>query len=294
MELERYGYTNFSQVLNAKNYGVPQNRERIFMVSILNCEQAYYFPTPLELTNRLKDVLEENVDEKYYLSDKMLEGFMMHNEKHQAKGTGFLFEPTEGEGTAKCLRANAALSPTDNAIIDTTKPIGGQFLEFKNFISRGEQNNSYNRVWKTDGYCGALNCTKEMEVLVPTASKGKKAKIEVVGDLDPNNKRNGGTTRQQNYVIGANGLSMAITAKHIQHEFKVQQVDYRIRRLTERECFRLMGVCEEYIDLIQAAGISRSQQYKMAGNSIVVDVLVAIFRQLLIGNKNAFQQLEIF
>jgi DNA (cytosine-5)-methyltransferase 1 len=69
---------------------------------------------------------------------------------------------------------------------------------------------------------------------------------------------------------------------------------YRIRKLTERECFRLMGVCEEYIDLIQAAGISRSQQYKMAGNSIVVDVLVAIFRQLLIGNKNAFQQLEIF
>jgi site-specific DNA-cytosine methylase len=55
-----------------------------------------------------------------------------------------------------------------------------------------------------------------------------------------------------------------------------------------------MGVCEEYIDLIQAAGISRSQQYKMAGNSIVVNVLVAIFRQLLIGNKNAFQQLEIF
>ena len=43
---------------------------------------------------------------------------------------------------------------------------------------------------------------------------------------------------------------------------------YRIRKLTERECFRLMGVCEEYIDLIQAAGISRSQQYKMAGNSI--------------------------
>jgi DNA (cytosine-5)-methyltransferase 1 len=41
-------------------------------------------------------VLEENVDEKYYLSDKMLEGFMMHNEKHQAKGTGFLFEPTDG------------------------------------------------------------------------------------------------------------------------------------------------------------------------------------------------------
>ena len=125
LELERYGYTNFSQVLNAKDYGVPQNRERIFMISILDCDEAYYFPKKIKLTKRLKDVLEENVDDKYYLSDKMLEGFMMHNEKHQAKGTGFLFEPTEGGGTAKCLRANAALAPTDNAIIDTTKPIGG-------------------------------------------------------------------------------------------------------------------------------------------------------------------------
>lgn len=311
LELERYGYTNFAQVLNAKDYGVPQNRERIFMVSILNCEQAYYFPTRVELTKRLKDVLEDSVDEGYYLKEDAL----------------------------------------------------GNFLEFKNFISRGEQNDSYNRVWKTDGYCGALNCTKEMEilelgegvkcntkiaepintdtdgcartinahyecmnaesvlskpkdgygfvrtaikesiVLIPEATtcgcegamrRIEEPKIEVVGDLNQNDKMNSGSMRQQNYVIGVNGLSMAITAKHKMHEFKVQQVDFRIRKLTERECFRLMGVCEKYIDLIQAAGISRSQQCKMAGNSIVVDVLVAIFRQLLIGNKNAYQQLEIF
>ena len=128
LELENYGYTNFSQVLNAKDYGVPQNRERIFMISILDCEESYYFPKKMKLTKRLKDVLEDNVDEKYYLSDKMLEGFMTHNEKHQAKGTGFLFEPTDGGGAAKCLRANAALAPTDNAIIDT-KPIGGKMTQ---------------------------------------------------------------------------------------------------------------------------------------------------------------------
>ena len=63
LELERYGYTNFSQVLNAKDYGVPQNRERIFMISILDCQEAYYFPTPIKLTKRLKDVLDDNVDE---------------------------------------------------------------------------------------------------------------------------------------------------------------------------------------------------------------------------------------
>ena len=70
--------------------------------------------------------------------------------------------------------------------------------------------------------------------------------------------------------------------------------NYRIRKLTPRECFRLMGVSDADIDKIQAAGISKSQQYKMAGNSIVVNCLAAIFRQLFIGNFNKVVQTEIF
>ena len=70
--------------------------------------------------------------------------------------------------------------------------------------------------------------------------------------------------------------------------------NYRIRKLTPRECFRLMGVGDADIDKIQAAGISKSQQYKMAGNSIVVNCLAAIFRQLFIGNFNKVVQTEIF
>ena len=61
-ELARYGYTNFAQVLNAKDYGIPQNRERIFLVSVLG-EAWYNFPQPFKLEKRLKDVLETNVDE---------------------------------------------------------------------------------------------------------------------------------------------------------------------------------------------------------------------------------------
>ena len=68
----------------------------------------------------------------------------------------------------------------------------------------------------------------------------------------------------------------------------------RIRKLTPRECFRLMGVSDAGIDKIQAAGISKSQQYKMAGKSIVVNCLSAIFRQLFIGNFNKVIQTEIF
>lgn len=98
--LEDYGYYNNWQVLNAKDYGVPQNRARVFLVSIrrdlLAPNPIYNFPKPFKLEKRLKDVLEDNVDEKYYLSDKMLQGFAEHNARHEEKGTGFKFAPKDG------------------------------------------------------------------------------------------------------------------------------------------------------------------------------------------------------
>lgn len=81
---------------------------------------------------------------------------------------------------------------------------------------------------------------------------------------------------------------------HTENALRRIESDYRIRKLTPRECFRLMGVSDADIDKIQAAGISKSQQYKMAGNSIVVNCLAAIFRQLFIGNFNKVVQTEIF
>ena len=98
LELESYGYANFAKVLNAKDYGVPQNRERIFMVSILCTESdpnpQYFFPKPIPLKKRLKDVLEKDVDEKYYLSEKTVKSFTEHCDRKQAEGCGFKFEPT--------------------------------------------------------------------------------------------------------------------------------------------------------------------------------------------------------
>ena len=69
---------------------------------------------------------------------------------------------------------------------------------------------------------------------------------------------------------------------------------FRIRKLTPRECFRLMDVDDADIDKIQAAGISKSQQYKMAGNSICVGVLFHIFRKLFVNKENENQQLTLF
>lgn len=96
-ELMRLGYVNFAHVLNAKDYGVPQNRERIFLWSIRDDgdEPRYTFPEPFPLELRLKDVLEEKVDEKYYLSDKMLEYF---NRVNEDKSHGHDFKPTDGGG----------------------------------------------------------------------------------------------------------------------------------------------------------------------------------------------------
>lgn len=94
--VEGYGYKVYWKVLNAKDYGVPQNRERVFAIFIREdiAEQyhkdGYSFPNQFPLVKRLKDVLEENVDEKYYLSEKSVEGFLLHNENHEMKGTGFV------------------------------------------------------------------------------------------------------------------------------------------------------------------------------------------------------------
>ncbi len=69
---------------------------------------------------------------------------------------------------------------------------------------------------------------------------------------------------------------------------------FRIRKLTPRECFRLMGVDDKNIDKIQATGVSNSAQYRLAGNSIVVDVLFHIFRKMFVETENESQQLTLF
>lgn len=117
-ELEKYGYVNFAKVLNAKDYGVPQNRERIFLVSIhmdalegLSGGVQYHFPNPFPLERRLKDVLEDEVDEKYYLSDKMLQYFQRVSDD---KSHGHDFNPKDGEDTAFALRTQPGNRVDDN------------------------------------------------------------------------------------------------------------------------------------------------------------------------------------
>lgn len=95
-KLEELGYSNYVSLLNAKHYGIPQNRNRCFMVSILG-NYYYDFPKKQKLKLKLKDMLENDVDEKYYLSDKMVNFFLYNTEKQKQKGNGFTFKPIERE-----------------------------------------------------------------------------------------------------------------------------------------------------------------------------------------------------
>lgn len=224
--LSKLGYTNHTKVLNAKDYGIPHNRKRVFMISTRDLE-SYYFPEPLPLEKRLRDILECDVDKKYFLSEKMIKGFIRHNIAHRKKGTVFLWFPKTGDGTANCLRANGALAPTDNSII------AGEYSE-----------------------------------------------PEII-------QRSRGFNKGGTYTI-----CPAITSNSWQeNNFLCQE---KIRRLTPRECFRLMGVRESDINKIQNAGISDSRQYVMAGNSIVVDVLFHIFRKLFTDKSCESIQKKLF
>lgn len=119
LTLERLGYTNFTQVLNAKTHGypapVPQNRERVFMVSILDCDRSFYFPDPQPLTQQLADILEPEVDESYYLSQDTIEAMNISAQRHKEKGNGFGWKLTDGGGIANTIKTGD-LRSTDNYI----------------------------------------------------------------------------------------------------------------------------------------------------------------------------------
>ena len=87
--LEELGYKVFADVINAKYFGVPQNRERIYIIGFLNNNIEFEFPKPLNIDVKLKNILETNVDEKYTISDKLWAGHQRRKEEHKRKGNGF-------------------------------------------------------------------------------------------------------------------------------------------------------------------------------------------------------------
>ena len=222
LRLEELGYKNYFQDLIATDYGIPQTRNRCFMVSILG-EYSYSFPQPIPLKLKLKDLLEDNALEKYYLSDKMIDFFTHNEEKQKEKGNGFTFNVSDGNTIAKTITTRAGSRMDDN------------FIKIKNATQKG-----YLEATDGDG----------IDLTQPN-SQTRRGRVQ---------KNSIQTLTTQNNLGVVNNL--------------------RIRKLTPREAFRLMGVKNEDYDKC-AKNQSDSSLYHLAGDSIVVNVLMAIFNELL-------------
>jgi DNA (cytosine-5)-methyltransferase 1 len=277
-------YHVYYQVMNAKHYGVPQNRERIFIVGIRDdADNDFSFPKPFPLVKRLKDVLEKEVDEKYFLSDNLLTYFEKHKIAHKEKGNGFGFRPQEENDT----HCNSITTKYGTRQSDT-------FLKIGAIRGRGDNNNETLEI-NENGTCNTLTSVQKDNVVVYdlTNDFGEESPREYT-EFAPalRSSRSGLDTKQlskqqleklENLEVDEN-IAGCITHEigragssdeYIASVKRNAMITQRIRKLTPKECFRLMDFNEDF-----KWEVSDSQAYKQAGNSIVVSCLVEIIRKL--------------
>lgn len=343
--LEEAGYNNYWRVLNAKDYGIPQNRERVFIVSIRRDvdEGDFQFPEKEPLMLRLRDMLEpaESVDEKYYLSTER-EGVRRLIAELESR---YGLPAVAGIGQTPVLRqiGNIAKDPNREHIQDriydpsglapTLNTVGGGNLEPKITIDGTIGPHETDRITNKDGMVQTLKATdyknppkividgltrdtqkQKARVFNPSGLAAsliatdykEPPQISVIGQLK------GG---EKGRVVDRDGIGYTLTATDYKDPLKIAEpviigsmqahaavktdgicptlteamgmgggqvpvhtYGVRIRKLTPRECWRLMGFMDEEFDRVH--GISNSQLYKQAGNSIVVNVLSALLSQL--------------
>lgn len=320
-------YHIYHTVLNAKDYGVPQNRERVFIIGIReDSDNVFTFPPESHLTTKLKDVLETDVPEKYYLSDEMIKGFIKSSEKHEEKGSGFTWHPKdlESDDVASCLRANASLCKTDNSIkvgfINQDSQASAVFSEdgksptltatssdekiltknVKIGAIRGRNDVDTSKITQRlevndSGTSNALTTVQKDNVVIesgtwrthkdgrgfrkiedgnaPTIAAraredGSGQPVIKITPSDEDIVIKGGTQKNAAEMVNVSPClttAMGMGGGHVPH-----LLNYQIRRLTPRECIRLMNFPDTF-----KLPCSDTQTYKQAGNSIVVAVLVA-------------------
>ena len=348
--LEEAGYNNYWRVLNAKDYGIPQNRERVFIVSIRRDvdEGDFQFPDKEPLMLRLRDMLEsaESVDEKYYLSTER-EGVRRLIAELEAR-YGLSDVARTGETPVLCQIGNIAKDPNREHIQDriydpsglapTLNTVGGGNLEPKitiDGLTRDVQCQRA-RVFNPNGLSATITATDYKEPpqisVIGQLKGGEKGRVvdrDGIGYTltateykDPLKIAELAIHREGNLdghetgeVLNVGGIAKTLKATDWKNPLKivdpvivgsmqahaavktdgicptlteamgmgggqvpVHTYGVRIRKLTPRECWRLMGFLDEEFDRVH--GISNSQLYKQAGNSIVVNVLSALLSQL--------------
>lgn len=359
LALEELGYSNYYEVLNAKDFGIPQNRERVFMVSILGEHEPYVFPKPIKLEKRLKDVLEEEVDEKYYLDNKRTQQLIATitdvNGIEQQEGLKMNRNEISGKSDiAQTLLARDYKGFGNQDMNGVIEPEIKQILQYN---SENRENTQRFRTYDPSEIAPTLNTMQDggLEPHIPepkiAASRGRGKNNEQQLEVNKDETSNALTTvEKDNYVL--EGVDVHPFSKKLEFQgykqkdvspcllatdYKVPKTvlegipiknntdqgyliakegdgvdlayptsntrrgrvqesmsqtlttddskgvveQYRIRKLTPLECFRLMDVTDEDFYKAQAVN-SNTQLYKQAGNSIVVSVLEAIFRNMFL------------
>ena len=271
--LSDLGYTNYWSVLNAKHYGIPQNRERVFCISILGDHDPYVFPKPFETTPNLNSVLETNVEDRYFLKQEIQDRFLADPKfKNDIKTLGTT-RPFAKIGQRDVVYSTDGTIGTLTATCYKQPPqIGVQFIGG----SRGRNpNNPSDRTSGTETQ-QRLEINKDgVSNTVTTVQKDN-----YVVESDPVALGTIYSGASKNFTRGyMKGLSRTI--KSSTYDTSVIFDNLKIRKLTPLECWRLMGISDE--DFYKAKSVnSNTQLYKQAGNAIVVDVLEEIFKQLFL------------
>lgn len=234
--MEQLGYNNFYQVLNAKDYGIPQNRERVFTISIRkDINKLFTFPPKQELKLKLKDLLEDEVDKK--------------------RGT-----------------VQKEMIPTLKTSPDIGVVVLGNYSPSKHNASR---------IVDIEGLAPTV---MENHGTVTAILEGDTNRTICLNSKSGRNGIDGLQPSRKDRIYSSDGIACTIATNDFYNpNYLVSLIlPYKIRKLTPKECWRLMGFTDEDFEKVAKVN-SNAQLYKQAGNSIVVNVLMAIFNNLLKG-----------
>ena len=330
-DLDEAGYNSYWKVLNAKDFGIPQNRERVFIISIRKDldNGKFVFPEGFDNGIRLKDVLEDEVDEKYYISDDKVQRFLENLKSENIREDSTLkldgnnynqrcvvHTPDDfcrtiiGSGGSGGYHAGNEPKVLVNSQSENVVKQVGNISD----CNGNWKNPQVGRIYDPDGcsptlntcgvgshepkiVCGidkSINDTKQIKYAnCITAREDREisnrksegtAVLEKVGNVNPSGKGMNGN------VFSEDGLAPTLTTN--KGEGNKILTSIRIRKLTPKECFRLMGFDDYSYDAASKV-VSNSHLYKQSGNSIVVDVLYYILVELYKAMPYLFDDLKL-
>jgi DNA (cytosine-5)-methyltransferase 1 len=231
---DELGYKYFYQVLNAKNYGIPQHRERIYVIGFREQSINFEFPEPIPLEYKMQDFLEDYTDSKYYLKEKGVK-FVTSSKNRKKRYTQI-----NGD-IAICQKANQQFNWHGDFVFESSDK-----SEFNELIF--DVNEVEEKYYLSD---------KIKKYVLTEGTKNFKTKIKT--DLEI----------ARPLLQSMHKMHRAGVDNYVTHN------KGRIRKLTPKECLRLMGFRDDFKQVV-----SDTQMYRQAGNSIVVDVLIAILKQM--------------